>query len=391
MTTTLKTDWTIKDICEGFTYSESEGKGLFGLNGKLTIQPEYQRNYIYNDGKKDVEVVKSLLKGYPIGLMYFVETEDGKYEVLDGQQRITSFARYVTNGTSRFAVMDEKGNPHYFDSLSPEQQEALLNTNLTIYVCKGSSKDIQEWFETINIAGIPLNRQELLNASYYGPFVTAARKEFSNSSNSNMNKWLTYIKGDPKRQEILEEALKWVSNNNISEYMNKHRNDTNINELKNHFNDVINWIDSLFDYTDSYIRGLPWGEYYEKYHNNAYNKKEVNELVTKYMSDPYVHNKKGIFEYILGGCQDHKLLEIRIFDDTVKRSKYEQQTTEAKEKGISNCPVCATSTNTNAAIKIYSFKDMDADHVTAWSKGGKTDIDNCQMLCKTCNRVKGNK
>ena len=280
MQTTLKTDWTVQDICEGFTYSESEGKGLFGLNGNLIIQPEYQRNYIYNDGKKDVAVVESLLKGYPIGLIYFVETEDGKYEVLDGQQRITSFARYVSNGTSRFAILDDNKNPRYFDSLSKEEQEKLLNTTLTIYVCKGSSKDIEEWFQTINIAGVPLNNQELLNASYHGPFVTLARKEFSNSTNSNMNKWKTYVKGDPKRQEILAAALNWVSDGHVNDYMGAHRMDTNITELKNHFNDVINWIDSLFDYTDSEIKGLEWGRLYKEYHKNQYNKNHRRKIYT---------------------------------------------------------------------------------------------------------------
>ena len=313
MKTTLKTDWTIKDICEGFTYNESEGKGLFGLNGTLTIQPEYQRNYIYNDGKRDVAVVESLLKGYPIGLIYFVKTDEDKYEVLDGQQRITSFARFVSNGTSRFAVMDEQKNPRYFDTLSKEEQEMLLNTTLTIYVCEGDSTDIEKWFKTINIAGVPLNKQELLNASYYGPFVTAAREEFSNSNNSNMNKWKTYIKGDPKRQEILETALDWVSDGDISGYMAAHRNDDNIKELKAHFNTVINWIDSLFDYTDKEVCGLPWGEYYKKYSKTAYNRKELNELVNKLMEDPCVHKKSGIFEYVLSGCEKPELLEIRIF------------------------------------------------------------------------------
>ena len=390
MQTTLKTDWTIADICEGFTYSESECKGLFGLNGNLTIQPEYQRNYIYNDGKKDVAVVESLLKGYPIGLIYFVETEDGKYEVLDGQQRITSFARYVSNGTSRFAILDDNKNPRYFDSLSKEEQEKLLNTTLTIYVCKGSSKDIEEWFQTINIAGVPLNNQELLNASYHGPFVTLARKEFSNSTNSNMNKWKTYVKGDPKRQEILAAALNWVSDGHVNDYMGAHRMDTNITELKNHFNDVINWIDSLFDYTDSEIKGLEWGRLYKEYHKNPYNKKEVNELVNKLMSDEYVRNKRNIFEYVLGGCKHPELLDIRLFEDSIKRAKYNQQTEDAKEKGKSNCPLCAIGDNNNKT-KIWAFKEMDADHVTAWSKGGKTDINNCEMLCKMHNRAKGNK
>ena len=201
----LITTWTVKDLCAGFAFDKNEGKGLYGLNGKLIIQPEYQRNYIYDKGGKDVEVIRSLLKGYPLGLIYFVKNSDGKYEVLDGQQRITSFGRFV-NSTYPFAVPDENDNPRYFDSLNPEEQEKILNTELTIYVCEGTSQEIQEWFEKINIAGEKLTPQELRNAAYHGPFVTLARKVYSNSSNANMNKWLTYIKGDPKRQEVLEKA-----------------------------------------------------------------------------------------------------------------------------------------------------------------------------------------
>lgn len=389
MKTTLKTDWTVKDICEGFTYDRNEGKGLYGLNGKLTIQPEYQRNYIYDRGGKDVEVIRSLLKGYPIGLIYFVKTDEDKYEVLDGQQRITSFGRFV-NTTYPFAVEDSQGNPRYFDSLNDEEQAKILNTPLTIYICEGTSQEIDEWFKTINIVGVPLNNQERLNASYHGPFVNLARKEYSNSNNANMNKWLTYIKGDPKRQEVLETALDWVSDHDIAGYMSRHRQDTNITELKNHFESVIDWIGSVFDYTDKEAKGLPWGDYYRKYHNNAYNKSEMNQKVTNLMSDPFVQNKKGIFEYLLGGETDKSLLNIRIFDDTIKRTKYSQQTSVARQNGVSNCPLCAASDNANKT-KIWKFEEMDADHVTAWSNGGSTDISNCEMLCKTHNRAKGNK
>ena len=389
MKTTLTTDWTIKDICEGFAFSKSEGKGLFGLNGKLTIQPEYQRNYIYDKNGKDVAVIESLLKGYPIGLIYFVKTNEDKYEVLDGQQRITSIGRFV-NTTYPFSVPDSAGNPRYFDSLAPEEQERILSTKLTIYICEGTASEIDEWFQTVNIAGVPLNNQERLNASYHGPFVTLARKEFSNSLNSNMMKWLTYIKGDPKRQEVLEAALEWVSRGNICDYMSKHRMDTSISELKDYFDSVIDWIGSIFDYTGKEVRGLPWGEYYEKYHQNPYNKPNITLQVAQFMSDPYIHNKKGIFEYILGGCTDTKLLEIRMFDDSTKRTKYQQQTTDAKAKGISNCPLCAVG-HSATATKIWKMEEMDADHVDAWANGGSTDISNCQMLCKTHNQSKGNK
>ncbi len=389
MKTTLVTDWTVRDVCQGFAFSKSEGKGLFGLNGSLTIQPEYQRNYIYDKGGKDVAVIESLLKEYPIGLLYFAKVDENKYEVLDGQQRITSFGRFV-NTTYPFAVNDAAGNPRYFNSLSKDEQDKILDTKLTVYVCEGTATEIDEWFQTINIAGVPLNNQERLNASYHGTFVTLARKEFSNSQNANMNKWLTYIKGDPKRQEVLEVALDWVSDGDIKEYMSKHRNDTNIDELKNHFDSVIDWIDSVFDYTDKEVRGLPWGEYYNKYHGNAYNKTDVTKKVNELMSDSFVHNKKGVFEYILGGSAETQLLDIRVFDDSVKRTKYNQQTTDAKAHSTSNCPLCSVGHSANVS-KIWKYEEMDADHVDAWSRGGATDISNCQMLCKTHNRAKGNK
>lgn len=385
----LFTNITVGDICEGFTFDRNEGKGLFGMNGQLIIQPEYQRNYIYDKGGKDVEVIKSLLKGYPLGLIYFVKNSDGKYEVLDGQQRITSFGRFVKSSYA-FAVEDNNGIPRYFDSLNLEEQEKIVNTPLTIYICEGTSQEIQEWFEKINIIGAPLTLQELRNSAYHGPFVNQARKIFSNSNNANMNKWLTYIKGDPKRQEVLEVALDWVSKGDIENYMALHRSDNNIDELKNHFDSVIDWISSVFDYTDKEICGLPWGKYYDKYHERPYNKQKVSEELSKLMADLYVHNKKGIFEYILEGCTRTELLDVRFFDDSVKRSKYEQQTIEAKSLNKSNCPNCAIGHSANAK-RIWKFTEMDADHVTAWSKGGATDISNCEMLCINHNRAKGNK
>ena len=385
----LRTDITVGELCKGFAYDKNEGKGLFGWNGKLIIQPEYQRNYIYGDGKKDVAVVDSLLDGYPLGLIYFVKVSENKFEVLDGQQRITSFARFVNN-TWTFAVKDKNGEPRYFDSLSENEQEKIINTELTIYICEGEPEEIQKWFEKINIVGVPLNKQELLNAAYHGPFVTAARKIYSNSQNANMNKWQTYIKGDPKRQEILEVALDWVSDGNIKDYMSRHRNSSDISELVNHFDSVMDWIGAIFDYTDKEVRGLPWGDYYREYHENAYNKDYVTKRVNELMADPCVRNKKGIFEYILSGETRSELLEIRVFDEAVKRTAYEKQTQEAKSKGISNCPLCACGETTNKT-RIYKFNEMDADHVSAWSKGGATQLSNCEMLCRTHNRAKGNK
>ena len=385
MKTELHTNWTVKDICEGFVYNELEGKGLFGMNGKLTIQPEYQRNYIYADGKKDVAVIDSVLKGYPIGLIYFNKNGD-QFEVLDGQQRITSLGRFVT---SKFAIRQD-GMEQYFRGIAKDKQDKILNTPLLIYVCEGTESEIKEWFKTINIAGVPLNHQEVLNAIYSGTFVTLAKEEFSNSQNSNINKWSSYISGAVNRQEYLECALNWVSKGNIEDYMSMHRHDTNINELKTYFNSVIDWADGLFDEVYSEMKSIEWGRLYEIYHKQPYNKKKINEQVSQLYAEEFVKNKKGIFEYILGGCQDSKLLEIRIFEERDKKTVYAKQTKQAQEKGISNCPLCALG-NDNNKNRIWQLKEMDADHVTAWSKGGATDISNCQMLCKIHNRAKGNK
>lgn len=386
MEANLKSNITIKELCNGFVYNELEGKGLFGLSGKLTIQPEYQRNYIYADGKKDVAVIESILKGYPLGLIYFNQTDEDRYEVLDGQQRITSIGRFLTK---KFAIMED-GKPLYFDSLPIEQQEKILNTEMLIYICNGTEKEIKEWFKTINIAGIPLNEQELLNAVFSGEFVTLAKAEFSNSQNAQIQKWSAYINGSALRQDFLAKALEWVSKGNISDYMSQHRHDNNINELKLYFNTVINWVSNVFNDVEKEMKGLEWGRLYETYKNTPYNPEEVSEQVKNLYSDPCVKNKKGIFEYVLGGQLDKKLLDIRIFDDVTKRKVYQEQTRQAKEKGISNCPYCAMSDNANKT-RIYKNDEMDADHVTAWSKGGETDIKNCEMLCKPHNRSKGNK
>ena len=386
MLTTLKT-YTVREICNGFVYNELEGKGLFGLGGKLTVQPEYQRNYIYADGKKDVAVIQSILKGYPLGLIYFNKVADDKFEVLDGQQRITSIGRYVTG---KFAVKDQNDLEQYFSGLPQELQDKILNTELLIYECQGSESEIKEWFKTINIAGVPLNNQELLNAVYSGSFVTLAKAEFSNSQNANIQMWSAYISGNVNRQDYLATALDWVSHGHVGDYMSQHRYDDNINELKAYFTSVIDWASSVFIDVKNEMCGLEWGRLYEQYHQNAYNPAEVSQRLHELYADPYVTNKRGVVEYILGGCSDTKLLNIRIFGEADKQTVYEQQTSTAREQGVSNCPLCAMGNDANHD-RIWKLSEMDADHVTAWSKGGSTDISNCQMLCKTHNRAKGNK
>ncbi len=388
----MKTDlqeYTVREISDGFQYNELEGKGLYGLAGRLTIQPEYQRNYIYADGKRDVAVVTSLLKGYPLGLIYFNKVSEENLEVLDGQQRITSFGRFVTG---KFAIKDENGMEQYFSGLAADKQAIIMDSKLLVYECEGTETEIKEWFQTINIAGVPLNSQELLNAVYSGPFVTLGKEEFSNSQNSNIQKWSAYIAGSVIRQEYWERALEWVAGGRekIGGYMSKRRFEKNINEVKTYFTTVIDWVSTVFTDVENEMRGLEWGRLYEAYHGRAYNPGKLSDRIRTLYGDAYIKNRKGIWEYVLGGEVDTKLLEVRVFDEPTKKAVYTRQTKEAQGREVSNCPLCSLGKDANAA-KIWKLEEMDADHVEAWSKGGVTSVDNCQMLCKTHNRAKGNK
>ena len=386
METTLTT-YSVEQICNGFVYNELEGKGLFGLSGKLVIQPEYQRNYIYIKDGRDAAVIDSLLRGYPLGLIYFNKPDDKTLEVLDGQQRITSFGRFVTG---KFAITDAGGMQQYFSGLSKDQQKKILETEILVYECEGTESEIKQWFKTINIAGVPLNEQELLNAIYSGPFVTAGKAKFSNSQNANVQKWSAYVRGPVERQMFWERALDWTSKGNIDNYMSQHRHDTNIDGVKTYFNSVLDWVGTVFTDVESEMCGLEWGRLYEEHHATAYDPAVVDKEVKKLYADPYVKSRKGIFEYILGGSTDTKLLDVRVFDTATSKAVYATQTAAAKKAGESNCPLCALGKNANKD-KIWAFVDMDADHVSAWSKGGKTIASNCEMLCKTHNRAKGNR
>lgn len=388
MKTELK-HYTVEEILEGFVYNELEGKGLFGLDGKLVIQPEYQRNYIYNDGKRDVAVIDSLLKRYPLGLIYF-NVEGATLEVLDGQQRITSVGRFVTG---KFAIKVD-GREQTFSSLTKDQQRTILDTRLDIYECDGTEDEIKAWFQTINIAGVPLNKQELLNSIYSGPFITKAKAEYSNSNNANMQKWRSYVNGDPKRQQVLAEALDWVASSqglSIDAYLAEHRQDTDIVQLKTYFTSVIDWVAGVFIRPpDREMRGLEWGRLYEAHHGTSYSATKIEVRVNELRGDPAVHSSKGIYEYLLGGEKQPQLLDIRLFEPKDKRVAYEQQTAKAKAVGESNCPLCASGGDNNKT-RIYKQNEMDADHVTAWSKGGSTSLSNLTMLCVPHNRAKGNR
>jgi hypothetical protein len=379
----------VEKISEGFVYNELEGKGLYGLNGQLTIQPEYQRNYIYADGKRDVSVIESLLKGYPLGLIYFNKPSAESLEVLDGQQRITSFGRFITG---KFAIKDENGMQQYFSGLAKDKQEKIFKSQILVYECEGTETEIKEWFKTINTVGIPLNDQELLNAVYSGPFTTLGKAEFSNSQNAKIAKWSAYISGSADRQDFWERSLEWVSKGkeNIGDFMSRNRHESSINEVKTYFNTVLDWISTIFRDVFPEMRGLEWGRLYETYHSKPYNTEEVSKKVQSLYDDGYVKSRKGIWEFVLGGSLDMYLLDVRIFDEPTKKSTYARQLKVAADRGVSNCPLCVEGHEANKS-KIWKLDEMDADHVSPWSKGGATSEENCQMLCKTHNRAKGNK
>ena len=335
------------------------------------------------------------MKDYPIGLLYFYKPNaEEKFEVLDGQQRITSLGRYFTN---LFSVEDSSEHQQYFRTLTAEDKKIFIETKLTIYICEGTEKEIKEWFKTINITGIALNEQEIANSVYSGSFVTLAKKEFSNSQNSKMQKWGTYVSGNVKRQDFLKTALEWIVKSSdrkkIEEYMSLHRYDKNIEDLKNYFEKVIEWADKIFPKNYDEMCGLEWGKFFELYHEKNFDVEKVSAEVEKLFDDGFVTKKSGIFEYVLKffatGERETKLLHVRLFGKIDKQKAYDKQTKIAKQKNISNCPACVIENGKNSQ-KIWKSNEMEADHVTAWSKGGETDLKNCQMLCKFHNRLKGN-
>lgn len=394
MKTELKT-YTVAEITKDFSYNEYEGKGLYGLSGQLVIQPEFQRNYIYDKKDRDKSVIHSILKGYPLGLIYFCigQDDDGneRLEVLDGQQRITSIGRFVTG---KFAIVTESGEQK-FNSLPEDQQDLIMNTELLVYICTGTETEIKQWFQTINIVGVPLNDQELRNSVYSGSFVTLAKAEYSKTTDPRQNKWSAYVKGDPARQLVLEHALKWIANKKgqtIDGYMSEHRQDENIDELKTYFNTVIDWVSARFPgIPRAQMDSLPWNEYYEKWGQEPYDGEKTQQRVDELWADPAVRVKKNIYRYVLGGEEETQILDVRIFDEPTKLQAYNEQTEEAKKKNISNCPDCALTPKGKVKEKIYKIEEMEADHVTPWSKGGSTTPDNCTMLCVRHNRAKGNK
>ncbi len=352
----------VRDVVEG--YLDSAENGVVGYGGRLNIRPAFQREFIYKDKQRD-EVIHTVERGFPLNVMYWVKNDSGDFELLDGQQRTISICQYVQGDFS----INHRG----FNNLTVSEQKQILDYPLMVYICEGSDKEKLDWFKIINIAGEQLTAQELRNAIYTGEWLTEAKKYFSKSQCPAYQIAGDYMTGSAIRQNYLESALKWIATRDgieIEDYMAKHQHDTNCNELWLYFQSVINWTQATFPvYRAKLMKGLDWGIYYNKFSSGKYDPKTLESRIVELLDDEDVSNQKGIYEYLLDGQEKH--LNIRAFSPKMARTAYERQ------KGI--CPKCG---------KHFDIEEMQADHITPWSKGGKTTSDNCQMLCADCNRKK---
>ncbi|MBQ9622864.1 MAG: DUF262 domain-containing protein [Treponema sp.] len=353
----------VREVAENYT--DNAENGVTGYNGRLNIRPAFQREFIYKEKQRD-EVIKTVLKGFPLNVMYWVKNDDGNFELLDGQQRTISLCQYVNK---EFSI-----NSRMFQNLTKTEQEQILNYRLMIYICEGNDKEKLDWFETINIAGEKLTHQELKNAMYTGTWLTEAKKYFSKTACPASQIADKYLNGSAIRQDYLETALDWISSRDgieIADYMALHQHDTNCNELWLYFKSVIDWVQVIFPNYRKEMKGRVWGVFFNKYGKNQYDAKTLESKIVELMEDDDVTNNGGIYEYLLSGEEKH--LSIRAFTPKMARAAFERQ------KGV--CPKCG---------KTFSIEEMQADHITPWSKGGKTIAENCQMLCADCNRRKSN-
>jgi len=355
----------VKDIVVGYINNDEEG--VVGYNWKLNIRPKYQREFVYKDKQRDA-VIDTIWKNFPLNVMYWAKNADGTFELLDGQQRTISICEFVV---SRFAINSD-GNLLYFHNLTDDQKEKILNYKLMIYFCEGTDSEKLDWFKIINIAGEKLTDQELRNAIYTGEWLTDAKRHFSKSGCAAYHLAKDYLNGVAIRQEYLETAISWISGNNIEQYMATHQHDSNANELWQYFQDVIHWVESRFIVKRREMKGLPWGDYYNRFKDKSLDATALETEIKRLMQDDDVTKKSGIYEYVLDGQDKH--LNIRAFTESMKREVYERQ------NGI--CPICKQH---------FEIGQMEADHITPWHEGGKTSEENCQMLCKECNRRKSGK
>lgn len=354
----------IREVVNGF--EDNGNEGVVGYEGKLDIRPAFQREFVYKDKQRNA-VIDSILKGYPLNVFYWVKRKD-KFEVLDGQQRTISICRFVEG---RFSIQIGQRD-YYFHSLSNEEQERILDYELTVYYCEGTDRETLDWFEIVNLSGEPLTPQELRNAVYGGPWVESAKRYFSKPGSTADGVGGKYMTGRPLRQDYLQTVIDWYSDGEISKFMTAHQFDSDAGELWEYFNAVIEWIEFVFPTYHKSMQGVNWGKLYREYQHDYGIPKENDREVLKLVKDDDVTDNKGIYEYILSG--DEHLLNIRQFSDGQKEAKY------AEQEGI--CVKCGEE---------FALGEMHGDHIDPWSEGGKTEIDNLQMLCKPCNRRKGAK
>ena len=368
----------VRDLFNGYQDNGENGVGAYG--GKLDVRPAYQREFIY-DSHQQQAVIDTLSKGYPLNVMYRSDQGDGRYELIDGQQRTLSICTFLNND---FSCKGLFGNPQplKFGTLSEDLQKKILDYELTVYICDGTESEKLEWFRTINIAGEELTDQELRNAVYTGPWVSDAKRYFSKTGCAAYGLGSNYLKGTANRQDYLETVIYWYGDRetpkqSIEECMIEHQHDPDAQDLRDYFKRVITWVEEHFPTYRKEMKGLPWGIYYNRYHKNTYDPKALEQEVATLMADEDVTKKSGIYKYVLEkaiGNDDPSVLGIRAFSDSQKRTVYEQQ------GGICTC--CG---------KKCEYEEMEGDHITPWSKGGKTVIENLQMLCRDCNRRKSNK
>lgn len=354
-------DITVRELVKD--YQDNEENGVVGYGGKLDIRPPFQREFVYND-KQQKAVIDTVSKGFPLNVMYWAvrdNDEEKPFEIIDGQQRTLSICKYIN---SEFSFKDL-----YFHNLEEDQKEKILDYKLTVYVCEGTDSEKLEWFKTINIAGEELTDQELRNAVYHGSWVTDAKRYFSKTGCPAYQIGSDYMNGTPIRQDYLETVIKWISENKIEDYMGKNQHKENAQELWVYFTNIIEWVESVFPKYRREMKGLPWGELYNDYKDKELDPDELEKEIIELFKDDDVTNNKGIYLYLLTGKE--RYLNIRTFDNRQKRKAYTEQ------KGI--CPICKEK---------FKIEEMEADHITPWHLGGKTIQENCQMLCKECNRRK---
>jgi len=364
---------TVREVAEN--YRDSDEDGVVGYDGKLNIRPKYQREFVYDAKQRDA-VLATIRKGFPLNVMYWAVNEDGTYEVLDGQQRTISFCQYAAGDFS----INVNGHPMAMHNLTQPQKDQILNYELMVYACEGNEQDKLDWFKTVNIAGAELTPQELRNAVYTGPWLTHAKSIFSKTNGPAYGLSSKYVAGTPIRQELLEKALKWKATGKIEQYMSDHQHDQNANELWTYFQNVIRWVQQTFTTYRKEMKSVEWGPLYDSYKDRRFDTDELERRTTDLMQDPDVTKRSGIYAYLLTGDERH--LSIRKFDDRDKRAAYERQ-----DRKCANGTRCRTPGNSDGQ-HVFEIGEMEGDHITPWSKAGKTIAENCQMLCIPCNRDK---